>query len=184
MSDAVSRRFPPRGNAWRSRDVLRAAAIVFGLYFALRLLWFANALILVAFLGVLFGLAIAAGVDRLARFRVPRAVGAATIVVAFFALLYGAGALIAPTVSDQLAVLKSRLPEAQARVERWLQQRGGVMGAVMGPGAPTDTGAAVAPQSQLGGPLAPVGRGAAEAARPDTVGPGVPSPLVQGIGRQ
>src|SRR5579872_4884798 len=65
MPDAVSRRFPPRGNAWRSRDVLRVAAIVFGLYFVLRLLWFANALVLVAFLGVLFGLAIAAGVDGL-----------------------------------------------------------------------------------------------------------------------
>ena len=184
MSDAVSRRFPPRGNAWRSRDVLRVAAIVFGLYFVLRLLWFANALVLVAFLGVLFGLAIAAGVDRLARWRVPRAIGAATIVVAVFALLYGAGAVIAPTVSDQLGLLKSRLPEAQARVERWLQQRGGLMRAVMGSGAPTDTGTAAAPQGQLGGPLSPVGRGAAEAERRDTVGAGVPSPLAQGIGRQ
>src|SRR6185437_15038731 len=106
MSGAVSRGFPQRGNAWRSRDVLRVAAGVFGL----------------------------------ARWHVPRAIGAATIVVAVFALLYGAGAVIAPTVSDQLGVLKSRLPEAQARVERWLQQRGGLMRAVMGPGAPSDTG--------------------------------------------
>ncbi|HEX5179538.1 MAG TPA: AI-2E family transporter [Gemmatimonadaceae bacterium] len=184
MSDAVSHGFPPRGNAWKSRDVLRAAAIVFGLYFTLRLLWFANALVLVAFLGVLFGLAISAGVDQLARVRVPRALGAATIVLAFFAVLYGAGALIAPTVSDQLAVLKSRLPEAQARVEGWLAQRGGLMRAAMGSGPAADTGRAVVPRGQLGGPLAPVGRGAAEATQRDTVGPGTPSPLVQGIGRQ
>ncbi|HKV50753.1 MAG TPA: AI-2E family transporter [Gemmatimonadaceae bacterium] len=180
MSDAVSRRFPPPGNAWRSRDVLRVAAIVFGLYFVLRLLWFANALVLVAFLGVLFGLAISAGVDRLVRFHVPRAIGAATIVVAFFALLYGAGALIAPTVSDQLAVLKSRLPEAQARVEGWMQQKGGLMRAIMGAGAATDTAAA----PKLGGAAEPVERGASESARPDTTQGAAPSPLVKGIGRQ
>ena len=184
MSDAVSHGFPPRGNAWKSRDVLRAAAIVFGLYFTLRLLWFANALVLVAFLGVLFGLAISAGVDQLARVRVPRAIGAPTIVLAFFALLYGAGALIAPTVSNQLAVLKSRLPEAQARVEGWLAQRGGLMRAAMGSGPAADTGRAAAPQGQLGGPLAPVGRGAAEATQRDTVGSGTSNPLAQGIGRQ
>ncbi|HEU5479036.1 MAG TPA: hypothetical protein VFU90_04345, partial [Candidatus Tumulicola sp.] len=177
MSDAVSHGFPPRGNAWKSRDVLRAAAIVFGLYFTLRLLWFANALVLVAFLGVLFGLAISAGVDQLARVRVPRAIGAPTIVLAFFALLYGAGALIAPTVSNQLAVLKSRLPEAQARVEGWLAQRGGLMRAAMGSGPAADTGRAAAPQGQLGGPLAPVGRGAAEATQRDTVGSGTSNPL-------
>lgn len=172
MSDAVSRRFPPPGNAWRSRDVLRVAAIVFGLYFVLRLLWFANALVLVAFLGVLFGLAISAGVDRLVRFHVPRAIGAATIVIALFALLYGAGAVIAPTVSDQLTVLKSRLPEAQVRVEGWLQQKGGLMRAVMGPSAATDSA-----------PAPPVG-GAAEPAPTDTAQGAAPSPLVQGIGRQ
>ncbi|HXE60591.1 MAG TPA: AI-2E family transporter [Gemmatimonadaceae bacterium] len=180
MSDAVSRRFPPPGNAWRSRDVLRVAAIVFGLYFVLRLLWFANALVLVAFLGVLFGLAISAGVDQLARFRVPRAIGAATIVAAFFALLYGAGAVIAPTVSDQLTVLESRLPEAQVRVEGWLQTKGGLMRAVMGPRTASDSGARAAPQ---GGAAAAAGRGTAEA-RTDTAQGAPPSPLVEGIGRQ
>lgn len=180
MSDAVSRRFPPPGNAWRSRDVLRVAAIVFGLYFVLRLLWFANALVLVAFLGVLFGLAISAGVDQLARFRVPRAIGAATIVAAFFALLYGAGAVIAPTVSDQLTVLRSRLPEAQVRVEGWLQTKGGLMRAVMGPRTASDSSARAAPQ---GGAAAAAGRGTAEA-RTDTAQGPPPSPLVEGIGRQ
>ncbi|HEY7879107.1 MAG TPA: hypothetical protein VIC55_12820, partial [Gemmatimonadaceae bacterium] len=61
----------PRSTAWRSSDVLRVSAIVFGLYFVLQLLWFASALVFVAFLGVLFGLAISAGVDRLTRVRVP-----------------------------------------------------------------------------------------------------------------
>lgn len=179
MSDAVSRRFPPTGNAWRSRDVLRVAAIVFGLYFVLRLLWFANALVLVAFLGVLFGLAISAGVDRLVRFHVPRAIAAATIVVAFFALLYGAGAVIAPTVSDQLTVLKSRLPEAQARLEGWMQQKGGLMRAMMGAGAADSIAA-----PKIGGAAEPVERGAGQSVRPDTAQGAAPSPLAEGIGRQ
>jgi predicted PurR-regulated permease PerM len=179
MSDAVSRRFPPTGSAWRSRDVLRVAAIVFGLYFVLRLLWFANALVLVAFLGVLFGLAISAGVDRLVRFHVPRAIAAATIVVAFFALLYGAGAVIAPTVSDQLTVLKSRLPEAQARLEGWMQQKGGLMRAMMGAGAADSIAA-----PKIGGAAEPVERGTGQSVRPDTAQGAAPSPLAEGIGRQ
>ena len=41
-------------SGWRSRDVVRAAALVLAMYLALRLLWFANALFLVTFLGILF----------------------------------------------------------------------------------------------------------------------------------
>src|SRR3954447_23834922 len=52
---------------WRSRDVVRAAGLVLAMYLALQLLWFANALFLVTFLGVLFAIAISAGVDRLQR---------------------------------------------------------------------------------------------------------------------
>ena len=57
---------------WRSRDVVRAAGLVLAMYLALRLLWFANALFLVTFLGILFAIAVSAGVDRLQRLRIPR----------------------------------------------------------------------------------------------------------------
>lgn len=156
----------PRG--WRSGDILRAAAIVAGLVIALRLLWFANTLVLVAFLGVLFGLAISAGVDRLALIRVPRALGAAVIVLAFFGLLYGAGAAIAPTVSEQLTVLKARLPEAETRIERWLESRGGVMRTAIGAAAAVDTGTAPPPTTGVAVPQVKA----------------APSPLAEGIGRQ
>ena len=43
---------------WRSRDIVRTAALVIGMYLLVQLLWFANKLVLVAFLGVLFGLAV------------------------------------------------------------------------------------------------------------------------------
>src|SRR5436853_3510792 len=42
-----------RQPGWRSADVLRAAALVLGLYLALQLLWLAHDLLLIAFLGVL-----------------------------------------------------------------------------------------------------------------------------------
>lgn len=50
---------------WYSRDVLRVAALVVGLLVALWFLWTVRAVVCLAFLGVLFGLALASGVDRL-----------------------------------------------------------------------------------------------------------------------
>src|SRR3954469_25799532 len=74
---------------WRSRDVMRAVALVAGTYLGLQLIWFAHELFLVAFLGILFAIAVSAGVDQLQRFKVPRGVGAGLIVLTFFALLGG-----------------------------------------------------------------------------------------------
>src|SRR5436190_2602104 len=79
-----------RSVGWHSRDVARAAALVMGIYLLLQLLWFVNQLVIVSFLGVLFGLAVGAGVDRLqhvgsSRIRIRRGLAAAMIVVVFFA---------------------------------------------------------------------------------------------------
>ena len=102
-------------HGWRSRDILRATALVFALYWILRLLWFANPLVLAAFLGVLFGLAVTAGVDRLQRFRVPRGVGAFVIVFGFLGLLGGFFAWSGPTLAAQSRELRERLPVALDR---------------------------------------------------------------------
>jgi uncharacterized membrane protein YedE/YeeE len=48
-------------------------------------------LFLTAFLGILFGLAVSTGVDGLSRWRLPRGLSAALIVVTFFGLLVGFG---------------------------------------------------------------------------------------------
>src|SRR3954470_5029459 len=106
-----------RQSGWQSRDVGRAAALVMALYWLSRLFWLANPLFLTAFLGILFGLAVAAGVDRLQRFRIPRGIGAALIVLAFFGLLFGFGAWMAPTIRSQGVELRQRLPDALERVE-------------------------------------------------------------------
>ena len=146
---------------WRSKDILRTAALVIAMYIALRLLWFANALVLTAFLGILFGLAVSAGVDRLQRLRIPRGVGAGLIVLTFFALLFGLGAWMAPTIRDQARELRAKLPEAVDRIEAWVNKRqGGLLGSILG-------GTEVA--SRRDGQATPSGQGASTGqAAPDT----------------
>jgi len=118
---------------WRSRDIVRTAGLVLAMYLGLRLLWFANALFLVTFLGVLFAIAVSAGVDRLERLRIPRGIGAAVIVLSFFGLLIGFGAWLAPTLRSQGAELRQKLPEAIDRAEQWVNKRqSGMFGILLG----------------------------------------------------
>src|SRR6476660_5339972 len=109
-----------RQPGWRSRDILRAAALVFGFYLALQLLWLAHPLFLAAFLGLLFGLSVARGTDYLQRLHIPRGLGAALLVFGTYALIYGIFALSGPQLSAQFGELRTRLPEATDKVERWL----------------------------------------------------------------
>jgi predicted PurR-regulated permease PerM len=139
---------PHRGRkiGWRSRDVARAAALVLGVYWLARLVWVANPLVLSAFLGVLFGLAVSAGVDRLikvpfGKFRLPRGAAAGLIVATFIGALIGFGASVAPTLREQGAELQKKLPEAFDRLEKWVaSKQGGPLGMVIsGLGRKADT---------------------------------------------
>jgi predicted PurR-regulated permease PerM len=122
---------------WRSRDIVRTAGLVLAMYLLVQLIWFANALFLTVFLGILFAIAISAGVDRLQRWRIPRGMGAALIVVVFFTLLFGFGAWMAPTLREQGAELRLKLPEAVNRVEEWVNRRqSGIFGVLLGGGPP------------------------------------------------
>src|SRR5207237_7958397 len=85
--------------------------------------WFASPLALTAFLGVLCGLAVEAGVDKLERYRIRRGVGAAIIVVTFFLFLFGIGAWLTPTIRAQSVELRAKIPEAVDRIELWLNRR-------------------------------------------------------------
>src|ERR1051325_10843416 len=134
---------------WHSKDVARAAGLVIALYRAVQLLWFANQLVLVTFIGVLFGLAVGAGVDRLQARGVRRGVGAGLIVFTFFLLLFAFGAMIAPTVREQSAELRTKIPEAVDRIEAWIDKRqSGIFGIVF-LGRGRDTSAAVVDTSRL-----------------------------------
>src|SRR5688572_18628 len=149
---------------WQSRDILRAGVLLTGLWFLLKLIWFAHPLILTVFLGVLFGLAVEGGVDRLQRFRIPRGIGASLIVAAFFALLFGLGAWMAPTLREQARELRTRLPQAIDKVEEWFnERRQGMFGLILG-------GTEVAGTTQTPTPPAPPGTADTAGARTDTGG--------------
>lgn len=137
---------------WRSVDILRAAALVMGPYLALRLLWMAYPLVLVSFLGVLFGLALARGADWLERFRIPRGVGATLIVFAVVGVLAGIGSWMAPTLREQTGELRQALPQAINRVEEWLnRQGGGLLGQLMPEQQPAAPQEGAQNQKPLGG---------------------------------
>jgi predicted PurR-regulated permease PerM len=116
-----ARRRPNTG--WATRDVLRVLALIAGFYVTLELLWVGRSVILLTFLGVLFGLALTPGVDRLERRRVPRGVGAVLIVLAVLGALVGIGAATAPSITGQLRELKTQLPEAIGKIQRWMRER-------------------------------------------------------------
>lgn len=156
-----------RGVGWRSGDVVRAAALVIGLYLLLRLLWFANELVFVVFLGTLFGLAVARAVDYLERFGLRRGIAAALVVLSALGAVVGVGAWVAPTLREQGAVLRQQLPEAVDRVERWVNSRGRFFSLFLG-------------GSEVAGPAAAGGAGAggtAAAGRPAAgTQPATPAP--------
>lgn len=140
-------RVRPRQVGWTNADVLRTAALVIAMYLLVRLVWFAHLLFLVAFLGILFGVTVSAGVDRLERRRIPRGIGAPLIVLSILATLVAFGVWLAPTIHDQSVELERRLPDAIDRADAWVDARqGGLIGLLLGgaPATPADSAQATA----------------------------------------
>jgi predicted PurR-regulated permease PerM len=175
---------------WRTSDILRAAAAVLGVYLLIRLLWFAYPLVFVTFLGVLFGLAVSSGVDRLERFRIPRGVAAAVIVFGFLALLGGLVAWTAPVLRDQSRELRTKLPQAIDNLDRWIaSQRGGMIGSMLTGGQAASQSADALTPDAAGGAGSQGGRqgGAGEPeSRPGsaTAPPEPPQPAIEGAAQR
>lgn len=112
-------------NSWRAawRSPLRFAGTLFGVGALLLFLWISRSIFVAAFLGLLFGASIMPAVTWLHRFRVPRGLGAALLVTAFFAVLTGIALLLAPVLQEQGTELQQRLPEAIDRIDRELLKR-------------------------------------------------------------
>jgi predicted PurR-regulated permease PerM len=110
---------------WRTSDVLRAAAAVAAMYLALRLIGLAQTVFLTAFLGVLFGLAVSAGVDWVrARVRAPRGLIAALIVLGSAGAIVGFFVVSGPVLATQSQELQTKLPEAIDKIDQWAQSKG------------------------------------------------------------
>jgi predicted PurR-regulated permease PerM len=106
----------------RSSDALRVTGIVFGVLIALRFLWIAQSIFIVAFLGVLLGLAMTRAVDSLERARIRRGFGAVLVMLMFVGALASIFAFIGPSIREQTHVLERELPKAMLSVEAWVNR--------------------------------------------------------------
>lgn len=133
--------------------MLRTAALVIAMLVLVRLIWVANPLFLTAFIGILFGLAVSSGVDRLERWGVRRGAGAALVVVGFFTLLVSFGAWLAPTIHSQGLELRRRLPDAIDRFDDWVNaRRDGFVGLVFSGLVPAPVDTTASSQLPAGAP--------------------------------
>ena len=128
---------------WTGADIFRAVIIGVGLWVGLQLLWQVYPLVFLVFLGTLFGLAVASGVDVLERFHIRRGIGSALIVFLVVAALGGTLAWTGPTLIEQSKELQTQVPAALEKLQGWVdQRRGGVIATVIksatapAPGAP------------------------------------------------
>src|SRR3954468_16776360 len=124
----------------KTRDIVRILSLIFGFYILVRLLWVAHPVIFLFFLGVLFGLPLAQGTDWLENRRVPRPIGVAVILIAFFGLMTGGWLWLSPVLRMQSRELEQRLPEAMDKIDAWLGHRaGGVLGILFNEESATDS---------------------------------------------
>jgi predicted PurR-regulated permease PerM len=88
------------------------------------LVWVTRVVFLLAFLGMLLGLAASVAVDRLERWRIRRTVGAPLVVFGTLAIVLGVALASAPTVVGQVGELRARVPEALHRIDAWAHANG------------------------------------------------------------
>jgi predicted PurR-regulated permease PerM len=121
---------------WRNRDILRTLALIAGFYLTLQLFWAGRSVVLLTFLGVLFGLVLGAGVDRLEQRHLPRSIGAILLILTLLGVLGGLVAFTAPSLASQLGALRTRLPDAAAQVEQWVHDREASVTRLIAPATP------------------------------------------------
>ena len=140
------------------------AAVTLGMIVLLLLLWHVRSLVLLTFLGVLFGVTLARGVDSLERWRLPRAAGAAAIMLVLAGAFWGLGAWLAPTISAQAKEIRRDLPAAVDKLEAWVNRRplvnvalGGQETVQQGGKTQAQPNAGAAPEGGQTSPAAPQG---------------------------
>lgn len=137
----------PLRRGWTGADIFRAAIIGVGLWVGLELLWSVYPLVFLVFLGTLFGLAVASGVDVLERFHIRRGIASALIVFSVVGALGATLAWTGPTLLEQSKELQTQVPAAIQKLQNWVDaRRTGVIASVIKSAAAPDPNApAVAP---------------------------------------
>ncbi len=161
----TTKKLSPRRGGWRTRDVLRATLIVAGVYVAMQALWVGRSVFLLGFFGVLLGLTLSAGVDRLQRYRIPRGLAAALLVLAVGGALVGLGFLAAPQLSGQMREVRDQLPQAVGKARGWVERRVGGITEILQPDpgrTPADSAGAARKPPQKPAPAPNAGQGVAQ----------------------
>lgn len=99
-------------------------------------LWYARALFLTMFLGIIFGLALARAADRLERLRIRRSIGAPLVMLVVIGGLVGLIAFMAPRLREQTRDLSRELPKALQTIEKKLGLSAGTLSAAAQPAQP------------------------------------------------
>lgn len=146
MATAPPPESPRRG--WAGADVFKAAIIGVALWWGFQLVWSVYPLVFLVFLGSLFGLAVASGVDFLERFHIRRGIASALIVFSVVGALGATLAWTGPTLVDQSKELQTQVPAALEKLQNWIdQRRGGVLASVIKSAtAPAQGSATAVPQ--------------------------------------
>ncbi|MFO7635987.1 MAG: AI-2E family transporter [Clostridia bacterium] len=108
--------------------MLRSTAIALSLVILLLLVWKIRSIVIVGFFGILFGMLLSRATGWLERLHVRRGVGAPLIMLAFIGALVGVGFLAAPTLREQSAEVRKRLPQVIEQIERQLGIDAGELG--------------------------------------------------------
>jgi len=112
----------PRTDGWTNAAVVRTVLLVAVTAGVLGILWAASDILMLIFLGVLFGLAVSRAAERLRRYRIPRPVGAAAVVLTALLALFGIAAYVGPTLVQQTGEIRTQLPAALKSAELWMDR--------------------------------------------------------------
>jgi predicted PurR-regulated permease PerM len=116
--------------------VAKATLVVIGIWALSQALWMARDVVFIAFAAVLLAMLFSLGVDRLEEV-MPRGLAAATVVVAFLALLFGVGYLGWPALEGQVSIIREEVPRMLGSGIEWVRtQYEAVMPAAAGQAPP------------------------------------------------
>ena len=110
-------------------------------------LWKVRSVVLMLFLAVIAGVALARATDWLEKAHIRRGIGAPLAMLLLIGALAGTIAAIAPTVREQTKDLTTEVPKAFEKVRGWLENMGIPLGA-LGGGAAAEGGAGSGQEKQ------------------------------------